>query len=369
QAQTLLSALLGWGPLRWIGVRSYSIYLWHWPVLMTTRPQLDVSLAGAPLLACQIVVTLGLAEFSYRIIEKPFRQGIIARSWRHVRIARGREYRRRIVAWAGAFGTIGALVVVLSIAVTGARPAAPPDYLAMESIRIVASTPVVTMLALPDQSDTMDSAATVLIPVALAPLPSEPAPTPTALPSDLLAPPLSAPLGARPEWTPTPNPTPRPLSRVTAVGDSVMLGAAAALAQVIPNLDLDAAVSRGAAPAIDILRAQRDAGQLGDAVIIHIGNNGPLSAKQFDELMQVVVEAPRVLIVNVKIPRAWEKHNNDILSAGLPRYPNAVLVDWRGASSDRPELFWGDGIHLRPEGARFYTELITAQLAIPWRDS
>jgi peptidoglycan/LPS O-acetylase OafA/YrhL len=134
QAQTHLGALLGWGPLGWIGLRSYSIYLWHWPVLMVTRPQLDVTLDGAPLLALQIAATLGLAEFSYRFVEKPFRQGILKQSWQHLRTARGREYRRRVVAWAGAFGTAAALVIVLGIAVTGARPAAPPDYLAVESI-------------------------------------------------------------------------------------------------------------------------------------------------------------------------------------------------------------------------------------------
>lgn len=221
------------------------------------------------------------------------------------------------------------------------------------------------MPVLPVQSEQAGAATTILVPVVLLPSPSEPAPTPTTPPYESLAPPLSAPLGARPEWTPTP----RPPSRVTAVGDSVMLGAAAELAQAIPNLDLDAEVSRRAAPAIDILRMRRDAGQLGEVVVIHIGNNGPLSAEQFDELMQVLTGVPRVIVVNVKAPRAWESHNNDILSAGLQRYPNAALVDWQRASSDRPELFWGDGIHLWSEGARFYTELITAQLAIPWRDS
>ena len=50
------SSLLGGQPLRWIGQRSYGIYLWHWPVFMITRPQLDVPLEGLPLL----VIRLGL---------------------------------------------------------------------------------------------------------------------------------------------------------------------------------------------------------------------------------------------------------------------------------------------------------------------
>ena len=38
-----------WAPLVWIGLRCYSIYLWHWPVIMLTRPHVDVPLDGVPL--------------------------------------------------------------------------------------------------------------------------------------------------------------------------------------------------------------------------------------------------------------------------------------------------------------------------------
>ncbi len=46
----LLRRLLGWRPLQWIGVRSYGIYLWHWPVLTIAQSYLHLSLSGpAPL--------------------------------------------------------------------------------------------------------------------------------------------------------------------------------------------------------------------------------------------------------------------------------------------------------------------------------
>ena len=46
-------------PLRWIGLRSYGLYLWHWPVFMVTRPYSDVALDGLPLLALPVGVDFG----------------------------------------------------------------------------------------------------------------------------------------------------------------------------------------------------------------------------------------------------------------------------------------------------------------------
>jgi lysophospholipase L1-like esterase len=46
----------------------------------------------------------------------------------------------------------------------------------------------------------------------------------------------------------------------------------------------------------------------------------------------------------------------------IQQYPNAVLIDWYSASINRPELFYTDGVHLRPEGTQAYAALIAAVL-------
>ena len=48
-AARLAPAVFGLGFLRWIGVRSYGIYLWHWPIFMVTRPHSDLPITGIPL--------------------------------------------------------------------------------------------------------------------------------------------------------------------------------------------------------------------------------------------------------------------------------------------------------------------------------
>jgi hypothetical protein len=152
---------------------------------------------------------------------------------------------------------------------------------------------------------------------------------------------------------------------VAALGDSVMLGAADALRRAIGPIELDAAVSLQVAPAIERLRARRAAGPLPDVVVVHVGNNGTFTARQFDQMMGVLAGVRRVVVVTLKVPRSWEGPNNAVLAAGVQRYPGAVLVDWHGASAGRPQLFWSDGMHLRPEGAQLYAGLIAAAVAGP----
>ncbi len=75
----LLPAILSCTPIRWIGLRSYGIYLWHWPIFQITRPSLDVPFDGPGLLVARIGATVLLAELSYRCVELPVRQGAIGR--------------------------------------------------------------------------------------------------------------------------------------------------------------------------------------------------------------------------------------------------------------------------------------------------
>ncbi len=141
-----------------------------------------------------------------------------------------------------------------------------------------------------------------------------------------------------------------------------MLGAAREMQRVMPGLVVDAKVSRHMSAAIEVLRQRRKAGQLGKFVVVHIGDNGFVKPSQFDELMQLLVDVPRVIVFNLKEPRRWEKANNLIIADTVRRYPNAVLVDWRSVGLDHPEYFARDGIHIGAAGARAYTLLIVEQL-------
>lgn len=154
---------------------------------------------------------------------------------------------------------------------------------------------------------------------------------------------------------------------VSAVGDSAMLGAVHALENRVPNLVLvDAEGSRQAPATIDLLRQYRADEHIGAVVVVHVGNNGPITPEDFDEMMGEFADARKVLVVNLTVPPDVPDPiavpNDVVLAEGVGRYPNkAVLVDWRGASAGHPEYFW-DGIHLTPRGAQAYAALIASHV-------
>ncbi len=72
-----LARIAGFAPLRGLGVISYGVYLWHWPIYLALSPD-RLGLDGAPLTAVRIAVTLAVSWVSYVSIERPVRRGALA---------------------------------------------------------------------------------------------------------------------------------------------------------------------------------------------------------------------------------------------------------------------------------------------------
>ncbi len=154
--------------------------------------------------------------------------------------------------------------------------------------------------------------------------------------------------------------------RVTLVGDSVMLGAIDQLGATLPGeVITDAAVSRQVADGLSLLRLWRDIGYLGDTVVVNLGNNGVFTDQQFDEMMEILDGVPNVVVVNTRNTFAWQEGVNATLARGAARYPNVELVDWHAASGPNGVWFWNDGMHLRPEGAQAYADLLAPKIPPP----
>jgi hypothetical protein len=148
-----------------------------------------------------------------------------------------------------------------------------------------------------------------------------------------------------------------------AVGDSVMLGAAPALAE--RGMVVDAAVSRQMIDMIPVLEQFRDQGLFGLAVVVHLGTNGPISQSTLDSFLATMNGVPNVILLTDKADRGWIADNNALLRAADLEGDNKILLDWEVRSAECPgQCFYGDGIHLRPEGQKFYADLISDILGI-----
>jgi peptidoglycan/LPS O-acetylase OafA/YrhL len=115
---SVVGTALSWRPLRWLGVRSYGIYLWHYPVIVLTTPANSTEdLARA---AWQTAASIGLAALSWHFIEEPVRHGALGRLWARLRTGTPRR-----LGWTGfaAAGGAAGILVTASAGLAGAFPA------------------------------------------------------------------------------------------------------------------------------------------------------------------------------------------------------------------------------------------------------
>jgi peptidoglycan/LPS O-acetylase OafA/YrhL len=316
-ASRLGSDILGCRPLRWVGVRSYGIYLWHWPVMELTRGGIDVSWHGAPLVLAQVAATVALAALSYRFVEHPVRTGAA---------------QRRLRAWLDthtprqrlglATGTLAALALVVGLAFGIPAPGEGPSQLATAAALTRGAS--LTAFGRGDGSIASDA-------------PGWGGPASSARPSGAV-----------------------PSGPILALGDSVMLGSAPVLEQRLgPRLRVDAVVGRQAVDTIARIAEYRTHGALPPTVIVQIGDNGPVWFENLERLRSVLSGVEHVVLVNVRVDRDWQNEVNRALERFVPGWSEAVIANWYGHSS---ESMLVDGVHPSVAGRRVYAQTIVEAL-------
>lgn len=331
----LSGRVLGTSVLLWIGVRSYGLYLYHWPIYQAIR-----KVAGNPLTLPQFIVamvlTVAITEASFRFIETPIRARRVKQWWNELRRSRD-PLARQVVLASAATLTVIALFGTISLATAPLKENEIAESLTEASGAVTdldalltgtadgasAEQPVTTM---PPETDPSVSASTTTTTTT----------TTTTLP-------------------------PEPIDFL-AIGDSVMLGAAQQLRD--NRVVVDAAVSRQMIDMIPVMQQLRDQERFGTAVIVHLGTNGPVSQETIDAFMEPLANVPNVIVLTNRAARGWTAGNNELLRA-LATRPNVILLDWEVLAAECPgECFYSDGIHLRPDGQRYYSQLIFDVLGI-----
>ena len=101
--------LISSAPFRWIGQRSYGIYIWHWVIFQVTRPSVDLTGQSWALYLARVLLVLALADISLRWVEIPFRQGMV-QNW-----FRGMKYRSAKVKLRQQLSIVFSVITVLAV--------------------------------------------------------------------------------------------------------------------------------------------------------------------------------------------------------------------------------------------------------------
>jgi len=308
----------------YIGSRSYGIYLWQLPVFALAAGKI-VHVTAWYHVIWQLLLIWGLAELSYRFVEKPVIAFDFSKPIGRLKKFFTEHYKSKqaIVTYA-----ITAIALFSTVTIL-ASPKSPHDQQLLQD-KILAQQKVLQEQQLKEaRSKVPTSTKTIASKYSVDSLVAEKASK----------------------------------MKVLAVGDSVMVAGSADLQEAFPNMQIDAAVGRQAPDGVPALQALLAKTPKPDAILIGLGTNGSLEQSDFDNIMKLAGSTP-VYWINLHVPtRPWESGNNALIQSNLKNYKNLHLVDWHGVSNNQTGWFYSDDIHPQGPGAIAYTKLIMNDLA------
>ncbi|WP_024356795.1 acyltransferase family protein [Leucobacter chironomi] len=338
-------------PLRWVGERSYGIYLWHWPLLLICAAALNADLEWlvAPL---TLAATILAAALSYRFVEQPVRRFGLRRSLRLLVRPSDHTPRRRFVAV-----VLGVVVAVTAPLAVTALVTAPQQSSAAEAIAR-GQEALERSRQQTDEAEAGDARGEAKA--------REGSGTGSGAGSGAAAEKQpgaeKAPGAAGSSKTAAEAPPVSPEGRdLVAVGDSVMLASLPELEAVYPGISVDAAVSRGMGAGAEIVTELASQSALRGVLVVGLGTNGPVQPEDLDTIRRAAGTRPLVL-VNAHADRDWIPGVNELLTSYAAAHRGVVVADWTGAVTGVPDALAGDDIHPNPSGGEIYAAAVQRAL-------
>ncbi|PCF47247.1 acyltransferase family protein [Staphylococcus delphini] len=292
-----------------IGSRSYSLYLWHYPIIVLIHHQFVQGQIPPLVYVVEILLMVLMAEFSYKFIEQPFRKegfNIFAfhdlKNWRSQKVLR---------TW---------LVIILLI----------PTLLVMVGVfnRFAKNNNTQVTEVNTEEIDKLIT---------------QPLPLPQLEIDGFV---VKGNKQKYASWKPL------------LIGDSVMVDIGDYFKSFVPKADINGKVGRQLVEATSLAKQQYQSYRdKNDIVVLELGTNGDFTDEQLNSLLEQFGKAD-IYLVNTRVPRSYESHVNQVLAKAAKKRANVTLVDWYSRSENHTEYFAPDGIHLEPPGVRALTNSI-----------
>lgn len=321
-SRSLLNIILDSSILKWIGDRSYSIYLWHYPIIVLMS---GGKRAAWWIVILEVVLSVGFAELSYRFIETPVRHGIIGEyigiinSKPHNRRERHRQIqvaRRSLKAMAAVLAT----GLALSLCIAFVPKKTTLDTVAKREKKATEVTKLTNQKLKEQKAKAKKTAKT-----------SKSTMTDEELLKNV---------------------------QMLLIGDSITVDVTDYFYKVLPNSISDTKIGRSTLTEVKVFdEYQTQKKWDGDGVIFALGTNGPMY-DTLGRIRQKVGDKP-LFLTTVHAPKEdFESSNNEEIRKFVKEHEHTYLIDWYTASADHPEYFDQDDTHLLPKGAEAYAQCI-----------
>lgn len=339
--ECIVRRLLSVKPLVWLGQRSFSVYLVHYPLLLLMNPATRTTRIAWWEQVLQLVLILAVAEVFYRLVECP---------WSHKPAQQDSTAGKHVLAPAMVLPALGAACVA-------ALAFAPLDWAGIATARAEQLRPELAQNATSAQDNGANDKG------------AEPASGKESQPSDTASDDATK---QKPKEGPIAEKVPKNLdwksftydeatgtcnARVLMIGDSVTAGAQPGIQAVLPNAYIDGVVSRQFYTFQDVY-AQDSANYDPSVVICALGTNGLIrDPQQVQDVINAVGGKP-IYFVTVRVPLELQDRNNQTIRDVCAQNDNAGVIDWNGASEGHSEYLVDDGTHLTQAGIDTYAALI-----------
>ena len=322
--KTWLSRFLSNPVLKWIGDRSYSIYLWHYPIILLISKGIKASWW---ITLIEIVLSVVLAELSYRFIETPIRHGIIGEYLNILRSRpKSRQEKKRQIQVARRSLKVMAGTFVLTVSLILCMVFVPKknalDTLQKRETKAKETGKMTEEQLAKQKANGSESDDTICT---------------ADLTDDEILEGLN----------------------LLLVGDSIAVDVTDDFYEMFPNSVSDTKIGRITSLGKQVLDSYIDEKKWeGEGVIFASLSNSPINGELEDIREKIGKDMP-LFLTTVRIPHeTFEEESNSKIKKFVEENDHTYLIDWYAASEGHDEYFDADDTHLLPAGAKAYAKCI-----------
>ena len=323
---TLMSRLLSFKPVVFIGKISYSLYLWHFTILVLTTPVSEIGNPNIIFVILRIILTFALATASYVFVETPIRK-LGFKNYINVifkKLKKRPRKSRKVYA-----GIVGLVSVLFLMGIFGKSV----PFISTAFVKEMETNKETQFVNNGNNKDNNQEKS-----------------------SDSNK--------DKKENKEDKNNSDKKYSSVMVMGDSLTVDIGEKFQELYPGAVIDGKIGRQLYVAVEEAKNYSKYNNENSAIIFQLGTNGPFTESQIEELVKEFDKAD-IYFVNIKVPRAWEKTVNAALKETQEKHSNVKIIDWYSVANSSKDLFEPDRVHLNQTGIAEMVTLIEKNLKRP----